>query len=201
MWVTAVSDFKAWRKKKTQVMSDQQAGEATDDRGDMANDLEIALPETTQLQVSYPNKVFKNGETLDRSTVTLPPSKVTSAVAEDGSTYCVFFLDPDAPSRAKPESRCWLHWAWGNCSGSDVLTGEYNKSGQELIPYITPAPPRGSGPHRYTYLLFKQEGESLLEAWDKQHDRTKFNVKTFMEENQLGDAAIGWQYFLAENKQ
>ncbi len=35
------------------------------------------MPEQPTLIVAYPNKTFKSGETLDRSTVTLEPAKVS----------------------------------------------------------------------------------------------------------------------------
>ena len=40
--------------------------------------------------------------------------------------------------------------------GVDLKKWEYKKSGQLLMKYITPAPPRGTGPHRYTSTLDKK---------------------------------------------
>ncbi len=51
------------------------------------------MPEQPTLIVAYPNKTFKSGETLDRSTVTLEPAKVSECdhcSAKIRNYYCTY---------------------------------------------------------------------------------------------------------------
>jgi phosphatidylethanolamine-binding protein (PEBP) family uncharacterized protein len=70
--------------------------------------------------------------------------------AEEGVFYTVVFTDPDAPSRANPIRREFLHWLIGNVPGSDLSEGEV------LVEFLSSAPPKDSGLHRYTVLVYKQ---------------------------------------------
>lgn len=51
----------------------------------------------------------------------------------------------------KPDSEC-LHWLVTNIRGSDL------SSGQELVPYLPPVPPRGVGYQRMVFVLYSQAG-------------------------------------------
>jgi hypothetical protein len=64
--------------------------------------------------------------------------------------YAVALVDPDAPSRDKPVQAQWLHWLSVNIPGRDASRGDV------LVEYVGPAPPRGTGVHRYVFLLFEQ---------------------------------------------
>lgn len=61
------------------------------------------------------------------------------------------FSDPDAPSRANPSEREWLHWAVVNIPGSNVTAGN------TIAEYVGSGPPKDSGLHRYVFLVFRQE--------------------------------------------
>lgn len=73
--------------------------------------------------------------------------------AENKLFYLVAMVDPDAPSRAKPEFREWHHWLVANVPGNDVSKGE------TLSEYIGSGPPEGTGLHRYVLLVYKQDGK------------------------------------------
>lgn len=64
--------------------------------------------------------------------------------------YSLLLLDPDFPSRAQPLARSWVHWFVANIPGSAVHSGE------TLIDYVPPLPPKKSGAHRYVAVLFEQ---------------------------------------------
>jgi phosphatidylethanolamine-binding protein len=61
--------------------------------------------------------------------------------------------DPDAPSRAEPTRREFLHWLVGNIPGNDVVAGD------ALTAFVGSGPPAGSGLHRYVFLLYQQPGK------------------------------------------
>ena len=63
--------------------------------------------------------------------------------AQDGKLYTIVMTDPDAPSRADPKYGEWRHWVVVNVPGHDVAKG------QVLTTYMGPAPPKGTGLHRY----------------------------------------------------
>ncbi|XP_071827636.1 protein D2-like [Apostichopus japonicus] len=85
------------------------------------------------------------------------PEVVQYAAAETDGYYTLIMVDPDAPSRTNPTLRYILHWLITNLKGSDLQTGQHN-TGDVIAPYHGPAPPLGSGPHRYYLLLFQQDG-------------------------------------------
>lgn len=83
--------------------------------------------------------------------------------------WTLAMVDPDAPSRAGPAYRHWLHWLvvdlHGLCNSTTCLFTERchaearapgdadsaagaAKCGRTLASYAGPAPPAGSGPHR-----------------------------------------------------
>ena len=100
-----------------------------------------------------------------------------------------FFIDPDAPSRENPTNREFLHWLVGNIPGDDVEKGDI------LAPYVGSGPPKGTGLHRYIFLVFNQSGkinfdESQLTSNGKE-GRKHFSTKKFAEKYNLGDPIAG----------
>ncbi|GLH03134.1 Putative phosphatidylethanolamine-binding protein [Gryllus bimaculatus] len=63
--------------------------------------------------------------------------------------------DPDAPSRATPTNREFLHWLVGNVPGGDVARGEV------LAEYVGSGPPLGTGLHRYVLLVGNVAGNDV----------------------------------------
>ncbi|XP_064640863.1 large ribosomal subunit protein mL38-like [Lineus longissimus] len=49
------------------------------------------------------------------------------------------------------EDKEYVHWLVGNIPGSDISNGEV------LCNYLPPIPPRGTGHHRYIFILYKQD--------------------------------------------
>jgi len=91
------------------------------------------------------------------------PPKVHWTSGKSTEKYTLMMVDPDAPSRENPEFRCWLHWLIVNVPGLD-RSDEHEKHsdhmdvsrGESIAPYMGPAPPKGTGLHRYVLLAFKQ---------------------------------------------
>ncbi|XP_040923023.1 39S ribosomal protein L38, mitochondrial isoform X2 [Toxotes jaculatrix] len=85
----------------------------------------------------------------------LTPTEAASAPqisfdAEEGSLWTLMLTCPD--EHLLDNEAEYIHWLVGNITGGAVQAGE------ELCHYLAPFPPRGTGFHRYIYVLFKQEG-------------------------------------------
>lgn len=72
--------------------------------------------------------------------------------AEMGVYYTLLMVDPDAPSRANCELRECRHWLVMN------IPECYVQKGDHVIEYIGSGPPKDTGLHRYTFLVYKQPG-------------------------------------------
>lgn len=64
--------------------------------------------------------------------------------------YTLVMVDPDVPSRRLPLLREFKHWIVVNIPGNKVDEGE------TLAEYVGSAPSRGSGLHRYVFLVYEQ---------------------------------------------
>ncbi|XP_061764807.1 39S ribosomal protein L38, mitochondrial [Nerophis ophidion] len=69
---------------------------------------------------------------------------------DEGSLWTLLLTSPD--EHLLDNDAEYLHWLVGNIPGGAVQAGE------ELCHYLPPFPARGTGFHRYIYILFKQEG-------------------------------------------
>lgn len=113
-------------------------------------------------------------DTADEPSVSFTPMQ-SSAAATD-VRYTLVMTDPDAPSRSDPKMGQWRHWVVSRrfgCAGgrgwvltwtrmvqvtglkapawSALDTGDLGArvTRPATTPYFPPAPPRGTGPHRY----------------------------------------------------
>ncbi|XP_022598508.1 39S ribosomal protein L38, mitochondrial [Seriola dumerili] len=85
----------------------------------------------------------------------LTPTQAASAPqisfdAEEGSLWTLLLTCPD--EHLQDNEAEYVHWLVGNIPGGSVQAGD------ELCHYLPPFPPRGTGFHRYVYILFKQQG-------------------------------------------
>jgi phosphatidylethanolamine-binding protein len=79
--------------------------------------------------------------------------------AESDAFYTVIMTDPDAPTRSDPKYREFRHWTVINIPGCDVSAGAH------VAEYVGSGPPKGTGLHRYIFLLYKQqEGKIVKEV-------------------------------------
>lgn len=70
--------------------------------------------------------------------------------AEEGSLWTLLLTCPD--EHLLDSEAEYVHWLVGNIPGGAV------KAGDELCHYLPPFPAKGTGFHRYVYVLFKQVG-------------------------------------------
>jgi len=89
--------------------------------------------------------------------------------------FTVIVIDPDVPSRKTPlYDTPHNHAAYVNVPGNNISAGESN------LPYFGPAPPQGTGLHRYLWLIYKQEnGRVQLPSADPSN-RAKWNYKSWL---------------------
>ncbi|XP_058837340.1 protein D3-like [Topomyia yanbarensis] len=99
---------------------------------------------------------FKSGREVEGGN-RLTPTQTKSIPAltfntNDRSFYTLIMTDPDAPSRDDPRHREFVHWIVGNIQGNDMDRAE------TLVDYIGAAPSKGTGLHRYVFLLYEHPG-------------------------------------------
>ena len=87
---------------------------------------------------------------------------------------------------------------------NDINKNEIGSSSQinastsnQLSSYYKPAPPPGTGPHRYIFLLYKQEDGQLGHNTSVAESRAKFNFQQFAKEHQL--TLVGVNFFKASS--
>ncbi|KAF9579693.1 hypothetical protein BGW38_003946 [Lunasporangiospora selenospora] len=183
------------------VTSDQAIESALRSDG-IIPDIIDSIHQTTLLDVSFGDgKDVTLGNTLAVSETQHTP-RVTFMSENPSDKYTLIMTDPDAPSRNEPRMREYRHWIVTNLSGSSPT--EFAPSnlsqGTELTSYMGPAPPRGTGPHRYVFLLYKQSHGTNVDTLQQSlsSDRPGFRAKQFSSHGQL--ELVGANYFFAENK-
>lgn len=158
----------------------------------ISKDMHVKDPQAL-LQIAYGGITVTPGVVLTPTQVKDQPTITWTADAHD--YYTLVMNDPDAPSRAEPRFREWHHWCVVNIPGSDV------SKGQVLSEYVGSGPPKGTGLHRYVFLLFKQSGKL---SFSEQHltnrsggGRGSQSVSKFATKYQLGDPVAG-NFYQAE---
>lgn len=106
--------------------------------------------------MTYPNGVSIDlGNELTPAAVKVAPKLSWDAAEEE--LFTLIFFDPDAPSRENPRFREYRHWLVVNIIGSFVDVGD------TVVDYKGPTPPKGTGPHRYIFLIYKQPNRMPLD--------------------------------------
>ncbi|KAG4069036.1 hypothetical protein HA402_008347 [Bradysia odoriphaga] len=165
---------------------------------------DIGLKEPTALiKVEYKNNgkvtAVTPGATVEKI-ITGPAPKLFWQL-EKNAKYTMAMIDPDAPSRKEPTKRSWLHWLAVNLDKNTI------PHDNTLAHYNGPTPPKGSGHHRYIFLVFQQtkdfdskvQNEIRNKYKDNASVRGGFNVKEFAQQHGLGDA-VAFNYFETETK-
>ncbi|CAK1587812.1 unnamed protein product [Parnassius mnemosyne] len=153
--------------------------------------INIAPSET--LDVQYPSGVkVEIGKELTPLQVKDQP--IVNWAAKEGEYYTLAMVDPDAPSRENPKFREWHHWLIGNIYGGDLYKGEV------LSDYIGSGPPKGTGLHRYVFLVYKQPEKCDFSKVPKLPNnsgekRGKFSIAKFAQHYKFGSPVAGNFYF------
>ena len=91
------------------------------------------------MNVFYNNKEITNGELITPQKTQVKPT--VDYIASPESLYTLILHDPDSVAGNR------LHWVVINIPGNNI------NAGNALLEYAGPSPPKGSGVHRYIFLL------------------------------------------------
>ncbi|KAF8845560.1 PEBP-like protein [Paxillus ammoniavirescens] len=147
-------------------------------------------------------------DTADEPSVSFTPMQSFAAASDIG--YTLVMTDPDAPSRENPKMGQWRHWVVTGLQAPALtaldtgdLRARFSKSA--TTPYQPPAPPRGTGPHRYVFLLYQEPILDFVippdapEHKNGPNDRAKWNAAKFAEE--YGLKLVGVNYFFVRGEE
>ncbi|CAH0557508.1 unnamed protein product [Brassicogethes aeneus] len=142
--------------------------------------------------------VFDSGKEVDfghELTPTEVKNEPTVKWEADPSKYYVLsMVDPDAPSRADPKVREYNHWLVGNIPGSDVSS----PVADVISPFQSSGPPKGTGLHRYIFLVYEQKEKLTFEeprgtAFSR-INRFNFSIRKFAKKYNFGNPVAGNYY-------
>ncbi|XP_073415708.1 phosphatidylethanolamine-binding protein 1-like [Dendrobates tinctorius] len=142
------------------------------------------------LIVSYgPVVIEELGQVLTPTQVQNRPTSISWEGMDSTKLYTLVLTDPDAPSRKTPKFREWHHFLLINMKGNDI------NSGCVLSDYIGAGPPKGTGLHRYVWLVYEQKehlncNEQVLTNRSGEQ-RGKFKVLSFRQKYGLGSPVAG----------
>lgn len=155
----------------------------------------LSIAPSELIDVRYPGGVIVDlGKELTPTQVKDKPS--VKWASKDTLYYTLALVDPDAPSRENPKFREWHHWLIGNVYGGDINKGEV------LSDYIGSGPPKGTGLHRYVFLVYKQPEKCDFSKVTKLPNnsganRGKFSISKFAQQFKLGPPIAG-NFFVAK---
>uniref|UniRef100_A0A6C0LQZ9 Phosphatidylethanolamine-binding protein n=1 Tax=viral metagenome TaxID=1070528 RepID=A0A6C0LQZ9_9ZZZZ len=134
------------------------------------------------LEIYLHGNKMKNKEIYDlKYTQDKPTYNIVNTNIND--YYSIIMIDPDAPNRINPIYKYVLHWL--------IINND-----QTFVSFIPPNPPKGSGKHRYCFILFKQK--SYLKNIKIINERHNFNWVNFALNNNM--EIISCIYFETERK-
>jgi len=96
---------------------------------------------------------INDGQPLDKAFVQTQPTITVAGVNNNTVKFTLLMIDGDYVGSSSPEGLN-LHFLENNVVISS--TGAVSNTTAATIPYAGPAPASGSGPHRYTILLYQQ---------------------------------------------
>jgi len=164
----------------------------------------IPAPPRAIAKIDYGNAHNVNlGNVLSISSTQTQPTIM--AAGSKGVYHTVMMIDPDALSRSVHEFRHFLHWLVVNVEGTGGGALDCSKGTSHTVcSYMGPAPPPGTGYHRYICLIYQQHmkadtGRIKPIAKDKMQERKSFNPQTWLSQNFAGSppVLVAGNFFLA----
>ncbi|KAM4810084.1 phosphatidylethanolamine-binding protein 1-like [Rhinophrynus dorsalis] len=157
----------------------------------------LALHEVDE-KPTHPLKVCYGSVCIEQLGQVLTPTQVQHCptIEWDGmdcnKLYTVAFTDPDVPSRKDSVLGEWHHFLAVNVKGNDLSTGCI------LTAYVGSGPAKGTGLHRYTWLVYEQTeplkcDERILGTTTAEY-RGPFKVSSFRKKYKLGPPIAGTCY-------
>jgi len=96
---------------------------------------------------------FNDGDAIAKENVQTQPTVNVVGISNATAKYTLLQIDGNYVGSTNPQGLN-LHWLQNNVVISS--SGATSNTSAATIPYAGPAPASGSGPHRYTILLFQQ---------------------------------------------
>ncbi|BEJ15329.1 hypothetical protein CspHIS471_0410960 [Cutaneotrichosporon sp. HIS471] len=114
------------------------------------------------------------------------PSTPSATHPNPEGKYTLLVVDPDSPDHENQTFKQRVHYAKTDLSLSVIsgATDLMTAPGTELLAYEPPTPPKGTGKHRYVFLVVKQ-GDVLLPV-----TRDNFTFRQYLEEHKLSDKDV-----------
>lgn len=119
-------------------------------------DKDVTLGNTLAVQETQKRPLFQFIASVD---------KEHSVSVQESDLFTLVLTDPDAPSRTDKKWSEYAHFITTNIKLNNPIDAEFFTSeldlsaqGHEILKYMGPAPPRGTGKHRYVFILYKQTG-------------------------------------------
>ncbi|KAJ5626831.1 Phosphatidylethanolamine-binding protein PEBP [Penicillium herquei] len=127
------------------------------------------------------------------------PPKLSFSGLSTSKTYLVVSLDIDAPFPSFGVLGPILHWIQPGVTASE--SGELDLTAPFVANYIGPAPPPGSGPHRYTFYLYEEPAGFETKRYAPADGRNlgnmsriRYNLDAWAKEINLGPL-LAFNYF------
>ncbi|KIK63784.1 hypothetical protein GYMLUDRAFT_222130 [Collybiopsis luxurians FD-317 M1] len=162
----------------------------------------VALLDVAYTSADRPIYVTPGGNMTIPETVDIPAFWLTYTNASlVNETFVIAIVDDDAPTPQNRSLSEFRHLILGDLSingSSSAGTSLLVNSTPALSDYISPGPPNGSDPHRYTLLLyiqpsnFREAASALVNA---STPITGFNLTSFAEAVGLGEPIAGNFFF------
>ncbi|EFX88649.1 hypothetical protein DAPPUDRAFT_41519 [Daphnia pulex] len=123
----------------------------------------------------------------------LPP--IVSYEADPSSLWTLVLTNPDGHLSEKDAE--YVHWFIGNIPGNNIDKGD------EVVSYLQPFPPRGTGSQRLVFVLYKQEKQIDFSSYQRttpclELTNRTFHMKRFYKEFQDYITPAGLSFFQSD---
>ncbi|KAJ7448692.1 PEBP-like protein [Mycena galericulata] len=147
-------------------------------------------------------------ETVEAPGIVIAAAPTEADITSEGlvkneTFYTLAMFDPDAPSAAQPTSSQFRHWVITGLKPTEDLTAPVLQTAPAANAYRPPAPPKGSGIHRYTFVLFREPPNFSLPDGASELDptieaRRRWDAVKFGERNGL--QMVGATFYLVRGE-
>ncbi|XP_070491328.1 large ribosomal subunit protein mL38 [Chironomus tepperi] len=113
---------------------------------------------------------------------------------EENTLWTLVLTNPDG--HLTKENSEYVHWMVSNIPNNDISKGD------QIVPYLQPIPPKGTGHHRYIFVLYKQDKKldlSSMKVTDlKDLEKRTFSTFDFYKKHEDSITPSGLAFFQAK---
>lgn len=156
--------------------------------------IEFKINDNESMPIFHGNRIKPNQATKAPDISFDPKFSIDGKSTKDSSLWTLILTNPDG--HLTKENSEYVHWMIGNIPNGDISKGEL------IAPYLQPIPPKGTGYHRYIFVLYKQDKKIDLKDYkiEKEFDlemRT-FSTFEFYKKHQDFITPAGLSFFQAD---